>query len=292
MIIPADVNVPRVHIGDWFSDAVDWVTGNLGPLLDAISWIGDTFDGGLQDLLLWVPPLILAVILALIAWAAGTWKLGIGSLIGLLIIQSMNMWDSAMESLALVIVSTVIALLIGVPTGIWAARNATVARVVRPVLDFMQTLPVFVYLVPTVVIWGIGVVPGMVATVIFAIPPGVRLTQLGIQQVDREMVEAGHAFGARPRDILMRIQVPLAMPTIMAGVNQVIMLALSMVVVAGMVGAEGLGADVYEGLTTLDVPLAFEGGLAVVILAMFLDRVTAGVGSRSSVARAQRKTSR
>ncbi|HET8601293.1 MAG TPA: proline/glycine betaine ABC transporter permease [Segeticoccus sp.] len=284
------LDIPRLHIGDWFEAAVEWIKNNLGPILDAISYIAHFLNDNLAAGLHAVPPIILAVILALLAWAAGTWKLGVGSIIGLLIIQSMNMWSSAMDTLALVIVSTVVALVIGMPTGVLAARSATVAQAVRPVLDFMQTLPVFVYLVPTVVIWGIGIVPGMAATVIFAIPPGVRLTQLGIQQVDKEMVEAGRAFGARPRDILMGIQMPLAMPTIMAGVNQVIMLALSMVVVAGMVGAGGLGSDVYQGLTTLDVPLAFEAGLAVVILAMFLDRITAGVGSRSAVARANRRT--
>ncbi|WP_137120716.1 ABC transporter permease [Segeticoccus rhizosphaerae] len=291
-MIPTAVNIPRLHIGDWFETAVEWIKDNLGPLLDVISYVGNFLNDNLAAGLHWVPPLILAIILGLLAWAAGTWKLGLGSLIGMLIIQSMNLWSSAMDTLALVIVSTVVALVIAVPLGVVAARSSVVSRGLRPVLDFMQTLPVFVYLVPTVVIWGIGVIPGMVATVIFSIPPGVRLTQLGIQQVDKEMVEAGHAFGARPRAILLRIQVPLAMPTIMAGVNQVIMLALSMVVVAGMVGAGGLGSDVYQGLTTLDVPLAFEGGLGVVILAMFLDRVTAGVGGRSSVARAQRKTSR
>jgi ABC-type proline/glycine betaine transport system permease subunit len=291
VIAPA-VSVPRLDIGDWFESAVEWVKNNLGPILDAISYVGHFLNDNLEAGLLAVPPIILAVVLALLAWAAGTWKLGIGSLIGLLIIQTMDLWDHAMMTLSLVIVSTVVALVIGVPIGVLAARNSAVSRAVRPVLDFMQTLPVFVYLVPTVVIWGIGIIPGMAATVIFAMPPGVRLTQLGIQQVDKEMVEAGRAFGARPRDILMGIQMPLAMPTIMAGVNQVIMLALSMVVVAGMVGAEGLGTDVYQGLTTLDVPLAFEGGLAVVILAMFLDRITAGLGSRSSVARAQRRATR
>jgi ABC-type proline/glycine betaine transport system permease subunit len=164
--------------------------------------------------------------------------------------------------------------------------------VVRPVLDFMQTLPVFVYLIPAVLLFDIGIVPGMVATIVFAMPPGVRLTELGIRQVDREMVEAGHAFGAPARQILGQIEVPLAMPTIMAGLNQVIMLALSMVVVAGMVGAGGLGAVVYLGITSMDMPLGFEGGIAVVILAMFLDRITSGLADRAPVARAQKATAR
>ncbi len=291
-MIPADVTIPRLQIGDWFQDIVEWIQHNLGPLVDAIVHVVNWLNDGLTDVFKDVPSLVMAVILALIGWAAGSWKLGVGTFIGMLIIQSMRMWDPAMESLAMVIIATVIALALSIPLGILGARSEVVSRVLRPILDFMQTLPVFVYLVPVVVIFGTGVVPGMVATVIFAMPPGVRLTQLGIRQVDGEMVEAGRAFGAPGAKILTGIQLPLAMPTIMAGVNQVIMLALSMVVVAGMVGAGGLGAEVYTGLTGFQVPLAFESGLAVVVLAMFLDRATAGVGSRSAVARAQKAAAR
>ena len=172
------------------------------------------------------------------------------------------------------------------PLGIWAARDDRVSRVVRPVLDFMQTMPAFVYLIPTVVIFLTGPVPGIVATVIFALAPGVRFTELGIRQVDPEVVEAGHAFGSTPGRILRQIQLPLALPTIMAGVNQVIMLALSMVVIAGMVGADGLGSDVVAALQRVNVALGFEAGLSVVVLAMFLDRVTAALGTRSPVSRA------
>ncbi len=291
-MIPADVTVPRLHIGDWFQDIVEWIQNNLGPIVDAIVHIFDWLNGGLTDAFTSVPPLVMAIILALIGWAAGSWKLGIGTLIGMLIIQSMRMWEPSMQSFSMVIIATVIALALSIPLGILSARSELVARALRPILDFMQTLPVFVYLVPVVVIFGTGVVPGLVATVIFAMPPGVRLTQLGIRQVDKEMVEAGKAFGAPGGKILRGIQMPLAMPTIMAGVNQVIMLALSMVVVVGMVGAEGLGGKVYAGLTGFQVPLAFESGLAVVVLAMFLDRATAGVGARSAVARAQKSASR
>jgi len=153
---------------------------------------------------------------------------------------------------------------------------------VRPVLDFMQTMPSFVYLIPAIVFFGIGKVPGAVATLVFSMPPVVRLTELGLRQVDREVVEAGEAFGAAPRKILTSIQIPLALPTIMAGVNQTIMLALSMVVIAGIVGAGGLGAVVFRGVTRLNVGLGFEGGLSVVILAIFLDRITAAFGDRAS----------
>jgi len=300
-VIPTDVHVGRLHIGDWFNDVVTWIQDNLGPLVDVIMHVGTWLNDTLVDGFTWVPPLIMAIVLGLIGWAASTWKLAIGAVVGMLVIQTMTnwggspqqyLWTHAMQTLALVIISTVVALILAIPLGILAARSEPVGQVLRPVLDFMQTLPVFVYLVPAVMIFDIGVVPGIAATVIFSMPPGVRLTQLGIRQVDKEMVEAGRAFGSPSGKILTGIQMPLAMPTIMAGVNQVIMLALSMVVVAGMVGAGGLGADVYAGLTQFQPQLAFESGLAVVILAMYLDRVTAGLGSRSAVARAEKATSR
>jgi ABC-type proline/glycine betaine transport system permease subunit len=182
-------------------------------------------------------------------------------------------------------VAAVIATAVAVPIGILAARHRAVSVVVRPVLDFMQTTPVFVYLIPAVFFFGVGVVPGVVATILFAIPPGVRLTELGIRQVDREVVEASQAFGARPGQVLREVQLPLALPSIMAGVNQVIMLALSMVVTAGLLGAAGLGAVVVRAVTQLDVGSGFEGGLAVVLLAVFLDRLTAAFGHPTALSR-------
>jgi ABC-type proline/glycine betaine transport system permease subunit len=210
-----------------------------------------------------------------------SWKLGLFTVASFTLIGSMNMWEEAMSTLSLVLVASLIAVVIGVPLGILAARKEKVSSVVKPVLDFMQTMPSFVYLIPAVIFFGIGAVPGVVATVVFAMPPAVRLTELGLRQVDEEVVEAGEAFGAPPRQILTKIQIPLALPTIMAGINQVIMLALSMVVIAGIVGAGGLGAVVFRGVTRLNVGLGFEGGLGVVILAVFLDRVTASLGERS-----------
>ncbi|HEY1179010.1 MAG TPA: ABC transporter permease subunit, partial [Phytomonospora sp.] len=196
----------------------------------------------------------------------------------------------AMQSLAVVAVASVLAVAIGVPIGVWAARGPVASAVVRPVLDFMQTLPVFVYLIPAVFFFGIGLVPGVVATTVFAVPPAVRLTELGIRQVDKEVVEAGESFGASPAAILGRIKLPLAMPTIMAGVNQVIMLALSMVVIAGMVGAEGLGSVIKESVDRLLIGKGFTAGAAVVVLAIFLDRLTDALGSRTKVAKAKRLT--
>jgi len=281
------VEMPRVPVGDWFASGVDWVRDNLGGLLDVIGTVLEFLFEELSAGLLAVPPLVLAVVLAVLALLVRGWKFGLVALAGLLLVQSMAMWDHAMETLALVLIAAAFAMLIALPTGILAARSNAAASVIRPVLDFMQTMPAFVYLIPVIFFFGIGEVPGMVATIVFAMPPGVRLTELGIRQVDHEMVEAGHAFGAHPRDILTRIQIPLALPTIMAGVNQVIMLSLSMVVIAGFVGAGALGGEVLTAITRLQIDLGFEAGLAVVILAIYLDRITSGLADRSSVARAQ-----
>ncbi|MFD6137950.1 ABC transporter permease [Isoptericola sp. NPDC056618] len=281
-----DTLVPRVEIGDWIETAIGWVTDTFDPLFDGIK----TFFESIYDSLDWVlstPPFfVVAIVLAAIAFWAKGWKLAVGSLIGFVLIAAMDQWDNAMDSLALVLLASVVALLIGIPLGIWSARNEHVSRIVRPILDFMQTMPAFVYLIPTVVIFLTGPVPGIIATIVFALAPGVRFTELGIRQVDSEVVEAGRAFGSTDRRILRQIQIPLAMPTIMAGVNQVIMLALSMVVISGMVGAGGLGGDVVGALSSVDIALGFEAGLAVVFLAIYLDRVTSALADRSPVAKA------
>lgn len=281
-----DQGVPRLPLGEWVDVAVDWVTTTFRGLFSAIKSIFEGAYDGLDTVLSGPPFWFIAVALALIALFAKGWKLAVGTLVGLVVIAGVNQWENAMDSLALVILASLVALAVAIPLGIWAARNDRVSRAIRPVLDFMQTMPAFVYLIPTVVIFRVGVVPGIVATVIFAMAPGVRFTELGLRQVDREVVEAGHAFGSSDGRILRQIQLPLAMPTIMAGVNQVIMLALSMVVISGMAGAPGLGGDVVQALQRVNVSLGFEAGLAVVILAMFLDRVTSAFGTRSKTARA------
>lgn len=229
-----------------------------------------------------------AVVLTLIALVVKGWLLAVGAALGFVLIFAMNQWDNAVQTIALVLVASAIATLLAIPTGILAARSSVASAIVRPVLDFLQTMPAFVYLIPAIMLFRTGVVPGIIASIVFAMAPGVRFTELGIRQVDREVVEAGHAFGATPGRILRQIQLPLAMPTIMAGINQIIMLSLSMVVIAAMVGAPGLGQDVVTGLTGLRVGLGVEAGLAVVILAIYLDRVTAALGDRSPVARAQK----
>ncbi|MVZ99024.1 ABC transporter permease subunit [Actinomadura sp. LD22] len=277
--------LPRVHVGDWFDSLVTWCTDNLGWLFDGIGSAIDWAVGELTDLLNLLPPLGLTVVLALIALAVSGWRLGVFTLVGFGLIDSMELWDPAMETLAQVIVAAVIAVVISIPIGIAAGRNDVVSRIVRPVLDFMQTMPAFVYLIPAIFFFSIGAVPGVVATVIFSLPPGVRLTELGIRGVDPEMVEAGEAFGTPPMRVLTRIQIPLAMPSIMAGVNQLIMLALSMVVIAGMVGAGGLGSEVLEGIQRVDISKGFEGGLGVVVLAIYLDRLTGALGEGPSLLR-------
>ena len=272
--------VPPLPVGEILEKVFDWFKDTFDAVFDAI---GDFINGvidGMAGLLQAPEPLVLAIFLALLAWLVRDWKLAIGSLVGLVVIIGMDMWDPAMETLALVVVATLFALLIGIPLGIWAARSPVVSRILKPVMDFMQTMPGLVWLVPVVILFGIGVAGAMVATVIFALPPAVRLTELGIRQVDSEVVEAGQAFGAGPRQILKDIQLPLALPTLMAGVNQVIMLALSMAVIAGLVGGGGLGNEVVGAISTLNLALGFDAGISVVILAIFLDRLTASIGSR------------
>jgi len=219
------------------------------------------------------------IIFAVIAFVARGWVFSLGTITSFLLILSLNQWENAMDTLALVLVAAAIAVVISVPLGILAAKYQTVSTIVKPVLDFLQTMPAFVYLIPALILFRIGDVPGIVATVLFALAPGVRLTELGIRGVDKEVVEAGQAFGSSPSRILRQIQLPLALPSIMAGINQVIMLSLSMVVIASMVGAGGLGKPVIQSLSRADVSLGFEAGLSVVLLAIFLDRLTASFGT-------------
>jgi len=269
----------RIPIGEWVDVAVSWIKDNLDGLLDFISFIVKFLVNGLTDVLLGTPIVAVIIIAALIAWLVRSIWMALGTAVSFVLILSMNLWVGAMQTLSLVVVAALVAVVIAIPLGIWSARNATVRAVLKPILDFMQTMPAMVYLIPAIVFFSIGVVPGLVATVIFALPPGVRMTELGIRGVDSETVEAGQAFGATPGQILRGIQLPLAMPTIMAGVNQVIMLSLSMAVIAGMAGADGLGKLVVEAIATVNIGKGVEAGLAVVLLAVFLDRVTAALGT-------------
>lgn len=279
------LDLPEIPIDEGVDTGITWLRATFNAVFDGISTAIGWLIDNLETLLEVPPALVMALLLGLLAWRVRSLAFGIFTLASFALIESMRMWPEAMSTLALVLVASLVAVVLGVPGGISAARNEVVSSIVRPILDFMQTMPAFVYLIPAIFFFGIGKVPGTIATVVFAMPPAVRLTELGIRQVDKEVVEAGDAFGATPFQILRKIQIPLAMPTIMAGVNQVIMLALSMVVIAGIVGAGGLGGIVFRGVTRLNVGLGFEGGLAVVILAIFLDRMTASIGSGARVAK-------
>lgn len=248
----------RIPIGQWVRSFIDFLKEYLGGFFDVVAAIFTA----VYDVSAWVfttPPFWAIIIaFAAIAWLVKGWRLALGTVIGLLLIIAVDQWQNAMLTLALTVVAVLIATIIAVPVGIWAARSQAVSNVVRPVLDFLQTMPAFVYLLPAIFLFSVGVVPGIVATILFAVAPGVRLTELGIRGVDAEVVEAGQAFGATPGRILRQIQLPLALPSIMAGINQIIMLSLSMSVIASMVGAPGLGRPIVQALSSVNVPLGFE----------------------------------
>ncbi|GAA1860974.1 ABC transporter permease [Brevibacterium marinum] len=269
----------RIPIGAWVDVAFDWLKENISWFFDFVTFLFTFLIEGLTEVLVDLHPLVIIILLALIGWILRSWQMALGTLVTLFFIMTMDQWVPAMQTLALIIIAAVIAIIIAIPVGILAARNDTASAFIRPVLDFMQTMPAFVYLIPAVTFFSIGVVPGLVSTVIFALPPGVRFTELGIRGVDSETVEAGQSFGATPGQILRGVQLPLATPTIMAGINQVIMLALAMAVIAGFVGADGLGKNVVEAVATQNLPLGVEAGLGVVIVAVYLDRVTAALGN-------------
>ena len=278
----------KIEIGNTVEDGINYVSREASGFLEAVTNGISAIVTGFQDLLLAVNPFVLIIIFAVLAYflvakshgifTKAGFKAGIGLsifvILGLLLLYGMKFWTEAMQTLALVISSALIAMVIGIPLGIWASRNDKVESIVRPILDFMQTMPAFVYLIPAILFFGVGTVPGVVATVVFSLPPAVRLTNLGIRGVAPDVVEASKSFGATPGQLLFKVQIPLAMPTILAGVNQVIMLALSMVVIASMVGAAGLGQEVYKGILKADMGLGFEAGIGIVILAIFLDRIT------------------
>ena len=269
-----------IPVGDYIEILIGWMNTELAPFFNVISSLVSSVIFIFESVLLAPPVWLMLPYLVLLAWRLTNYKIGIFALAGLFLIDGMGMWDESMKTLALVLTSATFALVVGIPMGIWAARRDTVANILRPVLDFMQTMPAFVYLIPAVLFFRLGKVPGAMATVIFSMPPAVRLTNLGIRQVSEEAVEATRAFGGTNSQLLFKVQIPLALKTILTGINQTIMLALSMVVIAAMIGAGGLGQQVLRGIEQLRIGLGFESGLAVVILAMFLDRVTQGLGRK------------
>ncbi|WP_329403410.1 ABC transporter permease/substrate binding protein [Streptomyces virginiae] len=274
--------MPRLHLGNWVDSGVDFLQSHLSWLFEAISSLVSGLYDGIDAVLSAPAPLLFAGILAVAAWWLRGLLAGLLAFAGFALVDSLGLWEDAMSTLSLVLVATLVTLAFAIPLGIWASRSDRVSALLRPVLDFMQTMPAMVYLIPGIIFFGVGVVPGIIATIIFSLPPGVRMTELGIRQVDGELVEAAEAFGTSPRDTLVRVQLPLALPTVMAGVNQVIMLGLSMVVIAGMVGGGGLGGAVYKAIGNVDIGLGFEAGVSIVILAMYLDRMTGALGRHVS----------
>ena len=263
-------------IGDWVEDFVEWANVNLDWLWDAISWPIDVVLDTSERFLQWLPWYVVVLAFGLIGWRRRDWKSGVAFMVMLVFMGFLaeDIWRFAMTTLAMIVTAVFICALIGIPLGVWAARSDRVESIIRPILDALQTIHPFIFLVPTVFFFGIGKVPGTIATVLFALAPIVRLTNLGIRQVPKEVVEAGIAFGATKRQMLFEIQLPLARPAIMAGLNQTLMLSLSMVVIVALIAGGGLGQQILNGVQRLDIPVATNSGLGVLILAIILDRLS------------------
>jgi glycine betaine/proline transport system permease protein len=264
----------KIPIGPWGEAFFDFLTTNFSWFFDTLAEGLAAVLEGLTEMLLLLPPILLVVLIAALAHALQrSWKLTIGVALGLLFIINQELWEETIETLVLVVAAAAVSMAIGVPVGIWAAHNERVYRVLQPILDLMQTLPTFVYLIPVLILFGLGAAPGLIVTVIFASPAPIRLTYLGITSVPKPMLEAGEAFGATKRQLLWKVELPSALPTIMAGLTQCIMLSLSMVVIAALIGANGLGKPVVRALNSVNIPLGLEAGLAIVVLAIILDRM-------------------
>ncbi len=269
-----------IPLDQWIQQFVDWLVMNYRDFFQIIKVPLDLILNGLQWVLMTLPPVVVILIFIALAWRYASKAVAVFSLVTFLLIGYLGLWEDTMTTLAMVICAVIVCAVVGIPLGIMAGRSDRFEMFLRPFLDAMQTTPAFVYLVPVVMLFSIGTVSGILATIFFALPPIIRLTSLGIRQVHPELVEAAVAFGATPWQVLCRVQFPLALPSVMAGLNQTIMMALSMVVIAAMIGAGGLGNPVVQGLNTLEIGLATIGGLAIVLLAMVLDRITQGFGQK------------
>jgi len=278
-MFPEQLNVP---LGKWVNQFVDWLVVNYGAAFEAFADSLLTVLVALEQVLRGAPWWVVLIAIAAIAWhASKNWKLVIGLVVAMFAIGTLGLWDKAMQTLALMIVATSLSVLIGIPVGIAMAMSNRLRAVMLPILDTMQTMPSFVYLIPALMLFGLGKVPAILATVIYAAPPVMRLTDLGIRLVDQEVLEASRSFGASRKQILFGVQLPLALPNIMAGINQTTMMSISMVVIASMIGARGLGEQVLMGIQRLDVGAGMEAGVAIVLLAVVFDRIGQAYGKRS-----------
>ncbi|APT26223.1 ABC transporter permease [Bacillus anthracis] len=270
-------SIPRIPLGEWVDSFVASLYEHFEGLFRGFSYIIGGFVDLLTNFLIIIPAILMIILLCFLIWyTTRKVSLVIFTLIGLLFILNINYWAQTMQTLALVLTSVIISIIVGIPIGILASQNERFSKFLKPTLDFMQTMPAFVYLIPAITFFGVGVVPGIIASVIFAMPPTIRFTDLGIRQVPEDLIEAANAFGSTASQKLFKVQLPLATGTIMAGVNQGIMLSLSMVVTASLVGAPGLGVDVYRSVTQVNIGMGFEAGLAIVVIAIILDRITQG----------------
>lgn len=269
-----------IPLDDWINSFIDWLVEGYRWFFQIIKWPVEFTLSGMENILQAIPPLLVILVICVIAWRVSGIKLALFSGVAMVLIGFLGLWEGTMITLAMVFSSVIFCTIAGIPLGILAGRSDRFETLLRPCLDAMQTTPAFVYLVPIVMLFSVGNVAGVLATIVFAMPPIIRLTSLGIRQVHPELVEAALAFGATNWQVLRRVQIPLALPTIMAGLNQTIMMALSMVVIAALIGAGGLGAPVILGLNTLDIGLATIGGLAIVLMAIILDRITQSMGTQ------------
>lgn len=275
-----DFDQRLIPLDKWVQSGVDYLVENYRHVFQVIKFPVEKSLDGISWVLTYLHPLIIMAILGFLAYRYAGKRVTVFTLATLLLIGMLGLWEEAMVTLAMVLCSVLFCAVVGIPLGIWSGRSDRFEAFIRPFLDAMQTTPAFVYLVPVVMLFSIGTVSGVLATIVFALPPIIRLTGLGIRQVHPELVEAAESFGATPGQVLRRVQIPLAMPSIMAGLNQTIMMSLSMVVIAALIGAGGLGTPVFQGLNTLDIGLATIGGLAIVLMAMVLDRITQGMGNK------------
>ena len=270
---PLDIEYP---VKTSMNNGLDWLVINGAWFFDGISYQIKVWLGRLKDFLIWLPWPVFSAVIILLAWRIGGKKIVLLAAVALLYIGVMDLWESAMITVAIMIVSVSLSILFGIPIGILGSRSNRFDRILRPILDGMQTMPSFVYLVPGIMFFGLGNVSAVIATVLYSIPPCIRLTNLGIRQVDYQVIEAGTAFGSNRMQLLTKIQIPLAIPTIMAGVNQTVMMALAMSTIAAMVGAGGLGQDVLLSMGQLDQGGSFLAGMGIVLMAIVIDRITQG----------------